>query len=215
MLRLASAHAKLAGFLETTFWSGDAKTSIEQARRVSCRRERMRLLARDRIRPYPKSLAYRARARLRTALIDLRLWYLRRVQKMDIGRNVKISLRANLDTTNPRGVHIGDGTYIAFHAVIFTHDMSRVIHTNTYVGRNCFIGAHAIIMPGVRVGDECIVGSGSVVTKDVPPGSIVAGNPAKVVRSGIRTGQWGILVDAFEEAVAMERADLESARSET
>jgi acetyltransferase-like isoleucine patch superfamily enzyme len=142
---------------------------------------------------------------LRDSVIQAHLWRLRRIKKMDIGHGVKVSLRANLDTTNPRGIHIGEGTYVAFHAVVFAHDMSRVLHTHTYVGRNCFIGAHAIVMPGVRVGDECIVGAGAVVTKDVPSGSIVVGNPARIVRSGIRTRKWGILVDAYAEAVALER----------
>jgi acetyltransferase-like isoleucine patch superfamily enzyme len=139
----------------------------------------------------------------RDSLIRSQLWFYRRMG-MDIGRDVQVSLRARLDFTNPRGVHIGDGTYVAFDSVIFAHDMSRVWHTNTYVGRNCFIGAQAIIMPGVRVGDECIVGAGAVVTKDVPSCSIVAGNPAKIIRSGIRTIKWGILAEAYDAAVARE-----------
>lgn len=141
---------------------------------------------------------------LREALIRLQIWYFRRVLKMDIGENVRVSLRAKLDFTYPRGIHIGAGTYVAFGAVIFTHDMARVLRTNTYVGCNCFIGANAIIMPGIRVGDQCIVGSGAVVTRDVPSGCIVAGNPAKVLRSGIRTEVWGILADAMAEAVALQ-----------
>jgi carbonic anhydrase/acetyltransferase-like protein (isoleucine patch superfamily) len=48
-------------------------------------------------------------------------------------------------------------------------------------------------MPGIRVGDGSIVGAGSVVTKDVPPNSIVVGNPAKVVRSGIQTTRGGCM----------------------
>ena len=139
---------------------------------------------------------------LRNLTISLQIWFLRRVLGMDIGKDVRISLRARLDFANPRGVHIGDGTYIAFDSVIFAHDMSRVLHTDTYIGTNCFIGAQAIIMPGVRVGDQCIVGSGAVVTKDVPSGSIVVGNPAKVIRSGISTVRWEILANAYAEALA-------------
>ena len=96
-------------------------------------------------------------------------------------------------------------TYIAFDAVILAHDLTRLLHTDTYIGRNCFIGARSIIMPGIHIGDECIVGSGSVVTKDVPSHSIVGGNPARIIRSGIRTREWGILADAFEEAASIEK----------
>lgn len=142
---------------------------------------------------------------IREGLVKLRLWFLRKVVKMDIHPTAKISLRANLDITNPSGVHIDEGTYIAFHAVVLAHDMSRLLMTDTYIGKNCFIGAYSIVMPGVRVGDGCVVGSGSVVTLDVPSHSIVGGNPAKILRSGIRTLKWGILEDAYTRAMATER----------
>ena len=118
---------------------------------------------------------------------------------MDIGEDCANSLKGQLDLTNPRGLHIGDGTYLAFDSVIFTHDISRALHADTYVGRNCFIGARAMIMPGVKVGDHCIVGAAAVVTKDVPCGSIVAGNPARIIRSGIRTKPFGILEQGADE----------------
>ena len=137
---------------------------------------------------------------MRIYVIEAQLWFYRRVLGMDLGNDVRISLRARIDFTNPRGIHIGDSTYVAFDAIIFSHDMTRVTSRDTYVGKMCFIGAQAIIMPGVRVGDHCIVASGAVVTKDVPPNSIVAGNPAKVIRSGIQTTRWGILVDRFVAA---------------
>jgi acetyltransferase-like isoleucine patch superfamily enzyme len=149
-------------------------------------------------------LARRLALWVREQLMRLRLYYFREIMKMDIHPDVRISLKANLDQTNPRGIHIGEGTYVAFSTIILAHDMSRVRHTDTYIGRNCFIGAGAIIMPGVRVGDECIVGSGAVVTKDVPSHSIVAGNPAAVVRAGIRTVKWGILENAYRDALAAE-----------
>ena len=49
------------------------------------------------------------------------------------------------------------------------------------IGDNCFIGAHSIILPGVTLGKEVIVGAGAVVTKSYPDGSIVAGNPARLI----------------------------------
>jgi acetyltransferase-like isoleucine patch superfamily enzyme len=154
--------------------------------------------------PHPKSLSRKAALAVRQALIELRVWRLRSLKGMDIGRDTKISLRADLDFTNPRGVHIGDGTVIAFHAVVMTHDLSRHFHAHTYIGRNCFIGAHAIVMPGVTIGDQSIVGAGSVVTRDVPAGSIVGGNPARILRSGIRTVKYGILLEAHVEGLARE-----------
>jgi serine acetyltransferase len=144
--------------------------------------------------------------RVREVLVGLRMWFLRKVLKMDIHPSAKISLRANLDLTNASGIHIDEGTYVAFHAVVLAHDMSRLIMTDTYIGKNCFIGAYSIVMPGIRIGDECIVGCGSVVTADVPSRSIVAGNPANVIRSNIRTIKWGILKDAYAKSADEEAA---------
>lgn len=144
----------------------------------------------------------RAAIALRNKLLDIRLWWLRRYLGMDLHPGCRISLKANLDWTNPSGVHVDDGTYIAFEAVILTHDMSRVLTTDTYIGKNCFIGARSIIMPGVRIGDQCIVATGAVVVHDVPPHSIVGGNPAKILRSDIKTGRWGILQEHFEAGYA-------------
>jgi acetyltransferase-like isoleucine patch superfamily enzyme len=153
----------------------------------------------------PPGAAKRLALGLRQALLAARLHLLRRAG-MEIGRDCLISLRARLDHTNPRGIHIGDGVLVAFDAVILAHDLSRHFHADTYVGRNCFIGAQAIVMAGVRIGDGCIVGAGAVVTKDVPAGCIVAGNPARVLRSGVVTRRWGVLAGAYEEALAREQS---------
>ena len=129
---------------------------------------------------------------------DLFVWsrhvFYRRVYKMDLHPSCRFSLKANLDRTNPRDVHVGRDSFIAFGAVVLAHDMSRQFHTDTYIGERCFIGAHAIVLPGVRIGDECVIGSGSVVSQYMPSHSIVAGNPAKVVRSGITTKAMGKIV---------------------
>jgi len=143
----------------------------------------------------------------RNRVIDLQLFVYRRLLGMDIGKDVRISLRAKIDFTNPRGVHIDDGTYVAFDSVILSHDMSRLVHLDTFIGKNCFVGAKAIVMPGVRIGDSCIIGSGAVVTKDVPSGSIVAGNPAQIVKSGIVTVRWGILKEAYARGTAFAREE--------
>lgn len=129
---------------------------------------------------------------LRNFLLDVRIIFLRRVYGMSIGDGVKISLSAKLDKTNPKGVHIGNDTYIAFGATILAHDMSRLIHKEVRVGDRCFIGARSIILPGVVIGDEVVVAAGTVVTKDVPSNSLVVGNPGKVIKS-VSTGKLGII----------------------
>lgn len=128
----------------------------------------------------------------RNFILDIRINYYRKIFGMTIGKGVKISLNAKLDKTNPRGIHIGDDTYIAFDAAILAHDMSRLKHENTYIGARCFIGARSIILPGVKIGDQVVIAAGSVVTKDIPSNSLAAGNPAKVIKP-IKTGKLGII----------------------
>lgn len=121
---------------------------------------------------------------IRNSIMRMRWWRFR-LMGMDIDKTAVISLKARLDFTYPKGVHIGAHTAITGGCVILTHDRPRKIHTDTWIGSHCVIGINAIVLPGVRIGDHCVVGAGSVVTKDVPPHTIVAGNPARVIRQGI------------------------------
>ena len=98
-------------------------------------------------------------------MIAFRHWVLVSLYGMHISRSARISYGAKLDKTNPQGIHIGKNSYIASGAIIFSHDFARNIHTHTYIGDKCFIGANAIIMCGIRIGDEVVIGAGSVVTK--------------------------------------------------
>lgn len=135
------------------------------------------------------------RTQLRHYLLKVRCFYLRSVWGMDIHKTARISFKSNLDRTYPKGIHIGQGSAITLEVIILSHDRARQKHLDTRIGDFCAIGARSIIMPGVTVGNHSIVGAGSVVTKDVPPNCIVAGNPARIIRTGIQTGYAGVILD--------------------
>ena len=132
---------------------------------------------------------------IRLIVITIRHWVLCGLYGMHIDKTARISYGAKLDKTNPKGIHIGEESYIASGAIVFTHDFSRSMHKDTYIGKRCFIGANAIIMCGVKIGDEVIVGSGAIVTKDVPSNCIVAGNPARILKEGTQTTKYGKLIE--------------------
>lgn len=131
---------------------------------------------------------------IRLIVITLRHFILTAVYGMHIDRSARISFGTKLDKTNPKGIYIGEESYIASGALIFTHDYARGIHKDTYIGKRCFIGANAIVMCGISIGDEVIVGAGAIVTKDVPSHCIVAGNPAKIIKTDIHTKKFGQLI---------------------
>lgn len=108
-----------------------------------------------------------------------------------IGKNSKISSHSFIC----EGVHIGDGVFIG-HGVMFTNDKNpRAANADgslqteadwkmeeTFVRNGASIGSNATILCGITIGEGALVGAGAVVTKDVPPFSVVAGNPAKVIK---------------------------------
>jgi maltose O-acetyltransferase len=87
-------------------------------------------------------------------------------------------------------VRIGAGTQIGPGVQILTADHPRdpaqrgqrlEFGRSVTIGRNVWIGGGALILPGITIGDDAIVGAGSVVTRDVPDGATVAGNPARLL----------------------------------
>lgn len=115
---------------------------------------------------------------------------------MNIGKDVKIAMSAHLDKSiNPRGIHIGDNTWILREAMILAHDHCRSLKTDTIIGNDCVIGIRSIIMPGVTIGNQVVVGSGSIVTKDIPDNCIVVGNPAKIIRTDVKVINGKIIED--------------------
>jgi acetyltransferase-like isoleucine patch superfamily enzyme len=130
---------------------------------------------------------------IRLLLLSLRVKFLKLYYGMNISDGVLLSSKCNLDKTNPKGVFIGRDSYVAFGATILTHDFVRAIHADTIIGKECFIGANSIVLPGITIGNNSIVAAGSLVTKDVPDNCIVAGNPARIIKQNISTKKYGKL----------------------
>lgn len=102
-----------------------------------------------------------------------------------IGKNCYIERHINIDGN----IIIGNNVTISSHSVILAHDAStkKLINKTkvqkTIIGDNCFIGMHAIILPGMIIGQNSVVGANSVVTHNIPANSICVGNPAHVICS--------------------------------
>lgn len=110
--------------------------------------------------------------------------------------------RVGLGNTIIGPVTIGDNVHLAQNVVIsgLNHNFEEVDKTiaeqgvstkHVIVENDIWIGANSVILPGTRIGEHVIIGAGSVVTKDVPPYSVAAGNPARVVKQyDVENKQW-------------------------
>ena len=105
------------------------------------------------------------------------------------GKNVCCNF--NLTLVDDTHIFVGDYTMFAPNVVVATagHPIlpelrERAFQYNmpVHIGRNCWIGAGALIMPGVTIGDNTVIGAGSVVTRDIPSNVVAVGNPCKVMR---------------------------------
>jgi acetyltransferase-like isoleucine patch superfamily enzyme len=110
-----------------------------------------------------------------------------------IGRDVFIGLDAYLDDQFPELIVIEDSVTISFRVTIAVHDDARRMDrldagklqgtvAPVVLERGCSLGAGCLLLPGVTVGERSIIAAGAVVTRDVPPGKVAAGVPARVIK---------------------------------
>lgn len=104
-----------------------------------------------------------------------------------IGKNVFINSCCHFQDNG--GIEIGDNTMLGCRVIIATlnHDINPETRLNSTpkqvkIGKNVWIGANCTILPGVTIGDNSVIGAGSVVVKNIPANSIAVGNPAKIIK---------------------------------
>lgn len=118
---------------------------------------------------------------------------------MIVGKNFSRQGGCRLDASFPFLIEIGDNVGLSTEVTILTHDNSLKRHIGVLklgkvtIGNNVFIGAKSLILPNVHIGNNVVIGAGSVVSRNIPDNSVVAGNPARIIRS---TTQY---VDKFKE----------------
>lgn len=105
------------------------------------------------------------------------------------GKNVYVNY--NLTAVDDTHIYVGDNTMIAPNVILASaaHPLDPEERRKGYqynqpvhIGKNCWLGAGVIVVPGVSIGDDTVIGAGSVVTKDIPSGVVAVGNPCRVIK---------------------------------
>jgi UDP-2-acetamido-3-amino-2,3-dideoxy-glucuronate N-acetyltransferase len=127
---------------------------------------------------------------------------------VEITRGVKIGKRCKIESHSflCTGVEVEDDVFIA-HGVMFTNDLfprtdRHVVYPQTIVRRFASIGTSAVILGGVTIGEHAVVGAGAVVTKDVPPYTIVVGNPARIQKQFGSKSEIGAYIHARQRTAS-------------
>ena len=119
-----------------------------------------------------------------------------RVCGCDLGKNVHIGHMVRMDFGNPDRIHIADNVVLSNGVTLLCHkrDVSGYkkgedaiklpfVYEDVYIEKGCQLGLNVTVMPGVHIGEGAIIGTGALVTKDIPAWSIAVGSPAKVIKT--------------------------------
>ncbi len=145
---------------------------------------------------------------------------------LTLGRDVEIIDTFFFDPSHCFLISIGNRCTICPNVRLIAHDASTKKHLGyTKIGRidildNCFIGDSVIVLPNVTIGPDAVIGAGSVVTRDIQPGSIAAGNPARIlgtlgdylkrieeIRSGKKVFSEDYFIENLDETKRREMVD--------
>lgn len=111
--------------------------------------------------------------------------FLFRLSGITIGKNGFIGMSGYMEDYLPENVVIEDNVTISFGVTFIAHGVKRGLDNSQkriVIRKGSYIGAASVLLPGIEIGRDVVVGAGSVVTKSVPAGAVVAGSPAKILR---------------------------------
>ncbi len=107
-------------------------------------------------------------------------WLVQNVKGLRLGRLTDIGAFTYINAKH--GVTIGESAQVGSHCSIYSVSTIDGKHGPVRIGKNACLGSHSVVMPGVTIGDNALVGAFSFVTQDIPAGAVAYGVPAKVVR---------------------------------
>lgn len=118
-----------------------------------------------------------------TPFLSVKNWLYRVFLRMKVGKQTSFALMAMPDVMFPEKITVGDNSIIGYNTTILTHEylIEEYRIGEVIIGNEVMIGANTTILPGVTIGDQAIISAGTLVHKDVLPGTFVGGNPMKLI----------------------------------
>lgn len=114
--------------------------------------------------------------------LSVKNWLYRRLG-VKVGRDVSFALAATIDVFYPQLVTVGDNSILGYNCTVLCHEflINEYRTGEVVIGKNVMVGANSTILPGICIGDGAVIAAGALVCKDVLPGVMVAGVPARIV----------------------------------
>jgi acetyltransferase-like isoleucine patch superfamily enzyme len=118
-----------------------------------------------------------------TPFLGMKNWMYRNFLRMKVGEHTSFALMVMLDVMFPEKISVGRNTVIGYNTTILAHEylIKEYRLGPIEIGSEVMIGANCTILPGITIGDGAIVSAGTLVHKDVLPGTFVGGNPMKLI----------------------------------